>query len=99
MGQRGDAPLEAALLANLLEVLGDLEQLVQVELGVVRGALERGHQHLGGRLARAEGKRHRRRVDHVDAGLDGLQVGHGRQAADVVAVQLERQVDLLLEAP
>ncbi len=98
VGQRGDPAVEPLLDAHPLEVLGDGEELLQVELRVVGGADESRHDHLGGRLGVAEGQGHGRGVDHVHAGLDGLEVGHRRKPTDVVAVQLERQVDLGLEA-
>ena len=38
-------------------------------------------------------------VDDVGARLDGLEVVHGRHTTDVVAVDVDRQPDLLLERP
>ena len=61
--------------------------------------LERGDDHLDRRLAVAEGERDDGGVDDVGAGLGGLQVVHRGHAADVVAVHVDRQADLVLERP
>ena len=96
--ERSDAALPATFLPHLLEVLGHLEQLLEVEAAVVGRPRERGDDHLSGRLRVAEGERHGGGVDDVDAGLDGLEVGHRSQPADVVAVQLDRDLELRLQA-
>ena len=92
------ASLEALLgSTHVLPVLGDLEQQVEIDTGVVRGLLERRDDHLDGGLAVAERQRDDGRVDDVGARLGGLEVVHRRHAADVVAVNVDRQSDLLLE--
>ena len=79
--------------------LAIVEEPVEIESGVIRRTDQRRHHHLGSRLGVAEGERHGGRVDHVDAGLDGLQVRHRGEPTDVVTVELDGDADLGLEAP
>jgi len=87
----------AGALPHALEVLCDLEELLEFELGVVRGPDEGRDDHLGGRLRVAEGKRHGGGVDDVHPALDRLQVCHRSEPADVVTVELDGDFDLGLE--
>ena len=97
MNERGHAALVVTALAHLLPVLGDLEQQIEVEVGVVAALLQGGHDHLHRRMRVAEGQRRMGRVGHGHAGLGGLQdVGRGH-AADVMAVDVHRQADFLIE--
>ncbi len=91
------ASLEALLLAHVLPVLGDLEHELEIDAGVVRGLLERRDDHLACGLAVAEGQSDHGGVDDVGARLGGLEVVHRSHAADVVAVDVDRESDLLLE--
>ena len=74
-----------------------LEQQIQVEPGVVLALLESGDDHLDSRLAVAECERDNGRVNDLRAGLDTLEVVHRGHAADVVAVDVHRQTDLVDE--
>ena len=95
--ERGDAALVVAALAHALPVLGDLEEQIEVEPGVVAAFLKRRHEHFDGGLGIAERERGRRRVDDGGAGFGGFDVVRRRHAADVVAVQMERQADFGVE--
>ena len=97
VGKRGDAALEALLDAHLLPVIGNLEEKVEVKAGIILGLLERGDDHLDGWLRIAESQRRRCSVDDGRTGLGRLDVVGGRHAADVVAVHVNRQADLLVE--
>ncbi len=95
--ERGHAALVVAALAHLLPVLGDLEEQIEIQIGVVAALLQGGHDHLDGRVRVAEGERRVGGVGHGHAGLGGLQdIGRGH-AADVVAVDVHRQADFLVE--
>jgi hypothetical protein len=65
--------------------------------GVAVGAQKAHHQRLDGGMGGAVGVRRHTGVDDVHAGLDGLEVAHGRHAGGEVAVQVNGQLDSRLE--
>ena len=74
-----------------------LQELFQVEPGVPLAPCQ-GHDHgLYGGLGCPQGQGGQARVDHVHAGLDGLQAGHGGHAAGVVGVKLHGHVQGVLQ--
>src|SRR5660398_302406 len=87
-----------ALFPYPLKVLRDLEQKVQVQLSVIRCALERSNQHLRSRLTGPEGYGDRGGVNNIYSRLNRLKVCHRCQAADVMAMELQWDVYLLLQA-
>ena len=97
MRKGGDAALVALALADLFPVVGDLEEQVDVDARVVLGLLERRGDHLDRGLGVAERERRGRGVDDGGTGLGGLDVVGGRHAADVMAVDVHRQADLVVE--
>ena len=95
--ERRDAALVVAALAHAFPVLGDLEQEIEVEAGVVTALLERGDDHLDGRVRVAERQRRMGRVGDGGAGFGGLEDVGGSHAADVVAMDVQRQTDFGIE--
>ncbi len=76
---------------------GGTGHLLQIQTGVPRGALQRGHQGLGGRLGRAVGKGAEGGVHDVHAGIGGHQQRHIAGAGGVVGVQVDGHADGLLQ--
>ena len=95
--ERGDAALVVAALAHAFPVFRDLEEQAQVKAGVVAAFLERCGEHLDSRLGVAEGKRRGCGVNDGSAGFSGLDVVCRGHAADVMAVQVQRQADFRVE--
>ena len=83
--------------ADDLPVAVDRLELFDVHLRLARVVGERLDEGRHGRLARAVGEGARGDIDDVDAGLCCLGVGVERAAATLVAVQVNRQVDSILE--
>ncbi len=84
-----DLAVGDVLLAQLVEVSADNVQLVQIQTGVVVGALQGSDQALGGHVAGAEAQRAHGGIDDVGTCLDALQDGHGSQTGGVVAVDVD----------
>ena len=95
--ERRDAALVVSALAHVFPVFGDLEQEVEVEAGVVAALLERSHDHLDGRMRVAERQRRMSRVGDGGSGFGGFEDVGGRHAADVMAVDVQRQTDFGVE--
>ncbi|GAS62127.1 hypothetical protein NGUA38_00681 [Salmonella enterica] len=79
-------------LAHLTEVGRDALQLQDIQPGVVLRSGESGDQRLGGRVAVGGAHGGNRRVDAVDARLDGLQQGHLRHPGGGMTVQVQAHV-------
>ena len=94
---RVDLAVGDVLLAELCEVVAHDIQLVEVEAGVVVGAAQRGDQALGGHMGGAQRQRAHRGVDDVGARLDPLEDRHRGETRGVVAVDIHRDAQGLLE--
>ena len=92
-----DLAVGDVLLAQLVEVSADDIQLVQIQTGVVIGALQGSDQTLGGHVAGAQAQGAHGGIDDVGTCLDALQDGHGSQTCGVVAVDVNRDADGLLQ--
>ncbi len=97
-GLRADLATADIFLAQLGEVRTHDVELIEVEAGVVLGALQRRDERLGRHMRRTDGQRAHRGVDNRRAGLNALHNGHRRQARGVMAVNINRDADRFLEA-
>ena len=97
MRKRGNAALKALLDAHFLPVIRNLEEEVKVEARIVFGLLERGDDHLDGRLGIAESERCGCGVDNRGTGLGSLDVVGRGHATHVVTMHVNGQAHLLIE--
>jgi len=94
---RADLAVGNVLLAQLCKVCAHNVQLLQIQTGVVIGALQGSDQTLGGHVAGAQAQGAHGGIDDVGTCLDALQDGHGSQTCGVVAVDVNRDADGLLQ--
>lgn len=85
-------------IGDVDEVLVDVAEQLEVEPGVVLGALQGCDHRLGSGLRGAVAERGQCAVDDVDARLNRLEIGHAADAGGLVGVQMDGHFDDLLDA-
>ena len=85
-----DLAVGDVLLAQLCKVSADNVQLLQIQTGVVIGALQGSDQAFGGHVAGAAAQGAHGGINDVGTCLNALQQGHGSQTGSVVAVDIDR---------
>ena len=91
-----DLTVGNVLLAQLCKVSAHDIQLLQIQTGVVVGALQGSHQALSGHVAGAKAQGAHGGINDVGSCLNALEDGHGSQTSSVVAVDIHRDADGLL---
>ena len=94
---RIDLAVGDVLFAQFGEVSTHNVQLVQVKAGVIIGALQGGDQAFGRHMGSAQSQRAHGGIHNVSTGFDALQDGHGGQTGGVMAVDVNRDADGLLQ--
>jgi hypothetical protein len=92
-----DLAVGDVLFAQLSKVSAHDVQLLQIQTGIVVGALQGSHQALGGHMAGAKAQGAHGGIDDIGTCLDALEDGHGSQTCSVVAVDIHRDADGLLQ--
>ena len=87
----------AVIFTHRLPVVGELIQRLKVQPGVARRVLERGHDAVQVRLARAAAHAGECEIHYVHARLGGVEDGSGLHAAGVVRVEVDGQANLLFQ--
>ena len=82
---------------HLLPIIGETIELIAIEFGITRGALEGGDNRIEVGLRGAATHGGQRQIDHVHTGIGSAQNGTGVDAAGVVRVKMNRQTDFVAQ--